>query len=140
MAIPVYNYTWPQGSDLDVSLVYNEGPDGFEIPISLVAHQLRMDICDSVGTRLATLNSHDIGQAGVDVVGASDNEVTLGAAGQISILVPRGLTLTGGTIFTELAAGNNVFYYDVFIRNAAGKQTKILRGQITVEDSFTLWA
>lgn len=138
MSVPTYNYTWGQGEDLTISLVYKAGPDGAEVPVNLTGYSLRMDICDDTG-RLYTFNSADIPDPVVDETGATDNEAVLGTDGSINITVPRALSLPGGAVYDAVEAENNVFSYDIFLRDASNKQKKILRGQITVEASYTLW-
>lgn len=139
MPVPTYNYTWGQGEDLIISLIYKTGPVGLETPVDLTGYSLRMDVADSTG-RLFTFNSDDIDEPAADVVGPADNEATLGADGSINIVVPRSLTLPGGAVYDNIVAENNVFFYDIFLRDTFDKQRKILRGQITVEPSYTLWA
>lgn len=130
----MYNYTWDQGQDGNISIVYSEGTVGSMVSPSLTGYKLRMDICDGDGVKLATINSDDADALTAD-------EVILGTAGQITVTVPRGFTLPGGELYAALVAGNNVFYYDVFLRNGASppRQQKILRGQITVDKSYTIW-
>jgi hypothetical protein len=138
MAIATFNWTWQQGADLVMSFIYKEGPDGAEVPVNLTGYKLRMDIV-SGGVRIFTFNSDDIAEAGVDTVGAADNEAVLGADGSVNITVPRSLTLDGGAVEAVMTGGSTVLQYDVFLRNPAGKQGKILKGVITVEPSYTLW-
>jgi hypothetical protein len=136
------NWTWQEGEDLVMSLVYNEGPLGAETPVDLTGYQLRMDVVKD-GTRVFTFNSDDITpiDAQVDVVGPADNEATLGADGSINIKVPRSLTLPGGAV-AALFVGTDeslLLNYDAFLRATTGLQSKIIRGTITVERSYTLW-
>lgn len=133
MTIATYNWTWQQGEDLLMDFVYKEGPVGAEVPVDLTGYALRMDIVSNK-TLIFTFNSDD------EDTETSD-EVTLGADGNISIVVDRDLTLPGGAVFDLLAAATpvSVFPYDVFLRNPAGRQQKILKGTITVETSYTLW-
>lgn len=142
--VAIANWTWQEGEDLAMSLIYNEGPDGSEQPVDLTGYQLRMDVV-SAGIRVFTFNSDDITppDEAVDVVGPADNEATLGADGSINIKVPRFLTLPGGAVGLLLPAGGAdslLLNYDIFLRNPNGLQSKILRGTITVERSYTLWA
>lgn len=141
----IYNYTWDQGADLVLTMVYKVGPDAASAEaVDLTGYSVRMDIRkDTIdGTRVWTFNSADIaGDVAVDVTGPADNEATLGADGTITINVPRALTLPpSGAVYTQLVAGSNTFAYDVFLRNAANKQSKIMEGTITVVKSATLWA
>lgn len=139
MTVAVYNWTWQQGADLVMSLVYKEGPTGSETPVNLTGYSVRMDLVYA-GARIFTFNSDDIAEAGVDETGATDNEATLGTDGTINIVVPRDITLPTGEVYAIMAlTGNTVINYDIFLRNPAGKQWKILRGTVVVEPSYTLW-
>lgn len=139
--VATHNYTWQQGEDLTLSMLYKQGPVGSEIPVDLTGYSLRMDIVGADGLHRYTFNSDDIPDPTVDEVGELDNEAVLGADGSINITVPRTLTLPGGEIYTDITATtpNLTFQYDVFLRDTAGKQKKILKGTITVEKSVTLW-
>lgn len=141
MAIATYNWIWQEGEDLVMSFIYKEGPSGSEVPIDLTGYQLRMDIVAN-GVRLYTFNSDDIVEVpSVDETGATDNEATLGSDGTINIVVPRSLTLGSGAVASQFQGTNSLsLNYDIFLRNPAGLQTKILRGGITVERSYTKWA
>ena len=60
----------------------------------------------------------------------------------ISITVPRSLTLPDGSVYAKMTAtpAVKVFNYDVFLRNTTtDKQFKVLEGTVTVRDSYTLW-
>lgn len=139
--VATYNWTWEQGADLVMSLVYKEGPDGSEVAKNLTGYSLRMDIV-SEGSLIYAFNSSDLSN-NYDESGAADNEAVLGADGSINITVPRSLTLPGGKVYSLLMAadGESIeLNYDMFLRNQVGKQTKILKGVIEVESSYTLWA
>jgi hypothetical protein len=124
------NFKWPQGEDLEIALIYKEGNS--ETSASAVnlssGYEARMDIVlPSDKSVLVTL----------------DDEISLGtgANGNANVVVwlPRSLTLSGGTIFTNLATTTN-FNYDLFLRNTAtDHQIKILKGQLQIERSNTLW-
>ena len=140
----IHNYTWAQGEDLVLSLVYKSGPRGAEVPVDLTGYSLRMDLALNDGTRIYTFNSDDIADVAPETQGATpdtDLEVTLGTAGEINIVVPRSVTLPGGEAFPFLDAANPVliYNYDIFLRDTLDKQKKILMGQISVEKSVTLW-
>lgn len=124
-----------------MSLIYKEGPTGSEVPVDLTGYSLRMDVVQSgVGTRVFTFNSDDIDDPAADNVGPADNEAVLGSDGTITIVVPRSLTLTGGAVANLFNASDSlVLNYDIFLRNPAGLQSKILRGNVTVERSYTKW-
>lgn len=133
---PTQDYLWPQGADLVIPMIYESGPDGAETPENLVGGSLRMDIVTPDGTSVYTFNTDDADPATAD-------EATLGAAGEITIVVPRSLTLPpSGAVYMHLTANPPVitFNYDIFLRKADGKQEKLLRGAITIERSHTLWA
>ena len=135
------------------------GPDGTSV------YSVRMDIVSDEGVRLYTLNSDTIVDADpaeegdqedavpVDIVTAEGVdrtieplEIYLLNGGIINVVVDRSLTLPGGAIYDLIAEGITLFNYDVFLRTAPvsdptlGRQKKILKGQITVEGSWTLWA
>lgn len=141
--VAIYNWTWQQGDDLVMSLVYKEGPEGATVAKDLTGHQLRMDIVKD-GALIYVFNSNDIG-GNMDAVGNADNEAALNANGElgtIKITVPRSLTLPGGKVHSLLMAedGDEVdLNYDIFLRDTTGKQHKFLKGTITVEASYTLW-
>ena len=144
MSVPTHDYEWEQGADLVIPLVYKTGSPGAETPTDLTAYSLRMDI-SSLGARIYTFNSADITDldgTGPGTTGDTTKEAVLGADGTINIAVPRILTLPGpsGVIYTEMASNRNIFDYDIFLRDAADKQLKILSGKITVNKSVTLWA
>lgn len=126
MAIPTHNFTWQQGEDAVISMVYKVD----SAPVDLSAALLRMDVGPVGGERLYTFNSED-----VVVEGDTDDEAILGADGTINIRIPRGVTLQGGALANSVGS---VLEYDVFLRRG-GKQSKILKGQIVVEASKTLW-
>ena len=140
-----HNYTWAQGEDLEMAMVYRQGPEGAEEPVDLTGYSLRMDIVTLASERRYTFNSADIADVDPVTPGSipdTTKEATLGSDGEISITVPRTLTLPSGELYADIT-GNPpqlTFNYDVFLRNPAGKQRKILKGSIVVEKSYTLWA
>lgn len=103
-----------------------------------------MDIVTPSGERRYTFNSEDIPDVdpGAPVTPDTNKEAVLGADGSINITVPRSLTLPGGVLHADISASTPLltFNYDVFLRNPAGLQKKILKGTITVEKSYTLWS
>jgi len=150
-----YNYTWDQGADLTINLVYKTGASASDAaPVDLSSYAIRMDIRkENVdGVRVWTFNSEDIPNDAeaspddvnrpADATGAGDNEAVLSSNGNIIINVPRSLTLPpSGAVYTQMQAGTFEFYYDVMMRNkTTNKQNKILKGTITVDKSSTLWA
>jgi len=138
------NYAWEQGEDAEVNLIYKEKatPEATALPVDLTGYSVRMDISKaSDGTRVWTFNSSDnAGASPIDEVGSADNEAVLNSSGEISISIPRSLTLPGGAIATAVTAGVLVFKYDLFLRSPSNKQKKLLTGQITINPSTTLWA
>lgn len=143
MATPEHDWVWSQGADLDMSFKYLRGPEGSETAVNLTGYKLRMDIraTDITGTRVYTFNSDDIaGDTTIDLTGVADNEAVLSADGSIHIVVPRALTLPNGAIFAFMQDNISVFVYDIFLRDTAGKQWPILKGNISIEKSITLWA
>lgn len=138
-----FNYTWEQGEDLVLQLVYKEGPVGTPVPVDLTGYSLRMDMrkVNPEGLRVWTFNSDDIpAEPEADEIGEGDNEITLDSDGSIEIVVSRLLTLPGGSIYAELQTGITQFVYDMFLRNPQNRQKKILTGVITVNKSITLWS
>jgi hypothetical protein len=148
MSTPTYNYEWEQGADLELRFLYKEGENvGDATPVDLTGYSLRMDIRAGAvtGSRVWTFNSEDIADADPDTIGNqpdTTHEATLNADGTIVILVPRALTLDGGSIYQAMTGPSpvTVFPYDIFLRNGSGKQAKILSGNITVSASVTRWA
>lgn len=139
------DYTWQQGEDLTISLIYKLGPVGAEVPVDLTSYSLRMDLGGPQGEILTVLNDKTITDADPYTAGNQPDpapfEITLGAAGQISINLSRSLTLPGSKINSYINANpdSTVFPFDIFLRDPAGKNRKILKGNITVEKSVTLW-
>lgn len=142
MSVASCDFTWQQGEDLTIQLIYKEGPQDEEVAVNLIGWQLRMDVVDDNGV-IFTFNSDDIDSNSTDPVvdqpGPDDNEAVLNSDGSINILIPRTLTLPGGVVANRLLVDNNTFNYDIFLRNPAGQQWPILRGKIVVEKSYTLW-
>lgn len=151
--VATHNYTWQQGEDLILSMLYKEGPVGAEVPINLTGYDLRMDIVGPDGLRRYTFNSSEVADVDPETPTLepdSTTEATLGTEGQVTIAIPRALTLPTGELWADITATTPIltFQYDVFLRNVSGtpgtipvgKQKKILKGTITVEKSVTLWA
>jgi hypothetical protein len=141
MAVGTYNYTWEQGSDLPVQIIYKEGDPAVAVDLTAdpPGYAVRMDIRVATvsGALVYTFNSVDIEEIEPDDL---TQEVTLGAAGEINIQVPRSLTLLGGTVYDQILLGQNVFFYDIFLRKVTpDTQIKLLQGTITVNKSATLW-
>jgi hypothetical protein len=138
LAVGTYNYTWEQGDDLPVQIIYNEGET--PTPVDLTTdYAVRMDIrvATVTGALVYTFNSVDI-----EELDPQDTtlEVTLGATGEINIVVPRALTLIGGAVYDQILLNQNVFFYDIFLRKiSTDRQSKILQGTITVNRSATHW-
>jgi hypothetical protein len=149
MAVASKDFTWEQGEDLEIAIIYKTGTsEANATPKDLTGYSVRMDIraTDVSGNRIYTFNSEDV----IDLDGAgpnSDDDVVKeisqpGADGMIRITVPRSLTVQGGPIF-ELMSDTlnpvNIFAYDIFLRDTDDKQAKILAGKIIVNRSVTLW-
>lgn len=139
-----YNTTWHQGEDLLISLIYKSGPEGAEVPVDLTLYSLRMDVAAPSGKVLTVLNDEAISDTDPNTPGAQGDsayEVTLGNAGEIAITLGRALTLPPSAISSYINANPAIknFSYDIFLRDASGKQKKILYGVITVEKSVTKW-
>lgn len=139
-----YDYTWHQGEDFVISLVYKAGAAGSEAEVNLSAYSLRMDIAAPNGNVLTVLNDKTVADADPYTVGNQADtsyEVVLGTAGQISITLARSLTLPGGAFERYISANpaQTSFSYDIFLRDPAGKQTKILYGTLSLNKSVTKW-
>lgn len=145
------NLTWGQGEDLPIALIYKEGTVGAEVVIDLSANfELRMDIVvPATKERVYTFNTEELEDVDPIQVGDQPDSVVegvlssgAGSTPNITISVPRTLTLPGGTVYAKLTAGTpiHVFAYDIFLRNTvSNKQVKILTGTVTIEESNTLW-
>ena len=146
------NFTWPQGEDLDIKLIYKEGPSGSEVVVDLSSgYSLRMDIVvPATKERIYTFNTASIADVDPITPGSQPDStiegvLSSGAAGtpNVTVSVPRLLTLpTTGAIYVEMTGNPSVmvFGYDIFLRHTASdKQVKILSGTITIEESHTLW-
>jgi len=149
----VKQFTWDQGADLLVQLIYKEGPDALNaVPIDLSSnYSVRMDIVvPSSKERIYTFNSETLADVDPLLTGSQPDSVvegvlSSGASGtpNISITVPRSLTLPGGSVYAKYTGSPSVsvFNYDVFLRNkTSDKQAKILQGTITIAESYTLWS
>lgn len=126
------NFKWPQGEDLEIALIYKEG--GSENSASAVSlssgYDARLDVV--LPATKAVLFTADF--PGAIYLGSGANK-----APNIVVTLPRSLTLTGGALFTNFDTTTN-FNYDMFLRNTTtDKQVKILRGQLQIERSNTLW-
>lgn len=138
------NYTWEQGDDLTISLVYKAGPEGATVPVDLTGYKFRMDIVAPSGNTLTVLNDESIADTDPFTAGSQPDtnyEVTMDASGNIVITLSRALTLPGGALYQHITSNpkQNVLSYDMFLRSGANKQTKILEGVITINKSVTIW-
>jgi hypothetical protein len=153
----IHNFTWEQGADLPIKMVYKEGETvATAVPIDLSSnYSVRMDIVlvnsQGIKERLYTFNSEeipDVDEADGDQPDGAPFESTLssGAGGtpNIAIKVPRSITLPpDGKLYLKMIGPNrtNLFQFDIFLRNkTTDTQVKVLEGTITVKESFTLWA
>jgi hypothetical protein len=133
MTIPTYAFVWQQGEDGQINMNYTQN----DVAVDLTGYKLRMDIRSQSDTLLYTFNSSDITEVpSVDNVGAGDNEAVLGSDGTINIVIPRAASLGSGPLAAHL---DEPLSYDVFLRDTANLQRKILRGTITIEPSETRW-
>lgn len=139
-----YDFNWAQGEDKILAFTYKSGPVGEATPVDLGNHKLRMDIVAPNGKVMTVANDETITDADPYTTGDQpDNayEVILGATGEISINLSRGLTLPGGPFHPYISANPAIrtFAYDIFLRDASGHQKKIMQGTITIERSVTHW-
>lgn len=139
-----YDFNWAQGEDKILSMVYKSGPVGASEPVDLGNHKLRMDIVAPDGKVLTVANDELIDDTDPYVTGAqadSSFEVTLTGTGDIKVELSRALTLPGGPFYTYITSNPPIrtFSYDMFLRDAFGKQKKIMQGTITIERSVTHW-
>lgn len=115
--IPSVDYTWQQGADGEINLVYKSGNP--LAPVNLTGYSLRMDINNTTGQ-----------------LNYSVTDAELREDGTILIFVPHTLTLANGMFANSIEQTLN---YDIFLREPNGRQKKILRGTIYYESSQTLW-
>jgi hypothetical protein len=145
-------FVWDQGADLLVQMIYKEGATAeTAVAVDLSSnYAVRMDIVvPSTKERIYTFNSEELADVDPLTTGAQPDSVvegvlSSGASGtpNISITVPRSLTLPGGSVYEKFtgAPSVGVYNYDVFLRNTSSdKQSKILQGTITINESYTLW-
>jgi hypothetical protein len=144
------NFTWDQGADLTIALNYKEGAtvDAATLVDLSSGYSVRMDlVVPSSKQRIYTFNSSNIADVDSIIPGNQADTTTEGVLtsgtdgkGNIQITVPRSLTLPGGSVYDNFTAGVAVYNYDVFLRNiGTDKQVKVLQGNITVSESWTLW-
>lgn len=139
------DYEWEQGDDLTITLTYKAGPAGATVPVDLTTYKFRMDIVAPDGKVLTVLNDEAIVDTDPFTAGnqgdSANFEVTMDAVGGIVITLSRLNTLPGGVLYNYITANpkQSTFSYDMFLRNAANKQTKILEGSITINKSVTMW-
>jgi len=128
------SFKWPQGEDLKIQLVYKEGDSATKAAaVSLGSgYAVRMDlVVPRTTVPLHSINSDTDAEA-----------VLTSGSPNISIHLPRSLTLPGGVLHSKMTATPpvNSFAYELFLRNKiTDTQIKILMGTITVEASTTLW-
>lgn len=137
MTVPSHTYDWEQGTDLVLRFVYREGETpATAIPVNLTGYSLRMDgrAGSIIGDVVWTFSS-------IDDADPTTIEATLGTAGQITITLPRSLTLPGGAVYVKMNGNPSVtvFVSDIILRDLEGKQAKILSATISVKPSATLW-
>jgi len=140
-----WDFTWQQGADLPIELLYKSGPTGAAVPVDLSLYKFRMDIVGPDGRVLSVVNDESITDTDPITAGNQGDttyEATLTSGGNILINLPRAATLPGGVFYKYITANPAVrtFAYDMFLRDTAGLQEKIMAGTITVERSVTYWA
>lgn len=128
-----YDFDWPQGEDLVISLNYKEGDTANKaLVVNLSSgYSARMDLV-LPSTRAVVLTAND------------GDEITLGNGlnkqPNVEIILPRSHTLPGSPMHTAMA-GSMSLGYDLFIRNLTTDiQVKVLHGTIKIKRSNTLWA
>lgn len=142
--VAIQNYSWGQGEDLQISLVYKSGPIGGEVPVDLALYSLRMDIAGPDGKVLTVLNNASITDTDPNTTGDQTDtnyEVTMNEpdTGGILIELSRALTLPGGSFYRYIQTGVEDFQYDIFLRDSVGKQIKLIQGTISISKSITQW-
>lgn len=135
MTAATQNFEWSQGEDLDISVTYKID----DVPVDLTGYVARMDLAP-LGTPTAAASFFSFDSDGVDdPLDGAEDEITLSSEGLITVEIPRSFTLTD-PVSTALESAESVKYkYDLFLRDAGGKQRKILKGEITIDRSITLW-
>lgn len=132
-ALVTKNYTWNQGEDGVMRFTFKRGESqATATPVDLTEWSLRMDIGTQTTPSIYTFNTNDGDPL-------TEDEAVLGSDGSITITVPRSVTLPAGTLGGMLSS-QNVFNYDIFLRDDNDKQFKFASGTVTVEKSVTLWA
>lgn len=122
------NFTWPQGEDMVIELRYREGPDPKNaLPVNLASgYSAKMGIASSTAPTvpLTTLSTE-----------TGEIQLLSGTSGpNIVVRLDRSLTLSGGVLVSPMA-----YVYDLFLRNSAGEQVKIMEGVLNVRRSVTQW-
>lgn len=121
-------FVWPQGEDLRIQLRYKEGSGSAAKAVNLSAgYAARMDLVLPSGGSVLYTASTDNGSLVLGTAGDNPN---------ISIVLPRALTLPGGALENTRAVA-----YDLFLRNTATDiQIRVLEGTISIDRSRTLWS
>lgn len=96
----IHNYTWDQGADLVIALIYKKGPVDSATPVDMTGYSVRMDIVAQSGQRLYTFNSAELDDvSNIETpVPDTNTEFKLGPDGLIRLTVPRSITLPGGRV------------------------------------------
>ena len=140
-----HTYTWNQGTDLVMSLIYKAGPVGSAEPVDLSAYAFRMDIVAPDGNVLIVANDAEIEDVDPFEPNAQPDtsyEVTMNTVGEIQVTLNRSLTLPGGKFYKYISAHTPIrtFSYDMMLRDTSiNFQTKVLEGTIVISPSVTLW-
>lgn len=147
----IQDFTWDQGADLVIALNYKEGATAeTAVLVDLSSgYSVRMDlVVPSTKQRVYTFNSSSITDVDLITPGNQADSIIEGAltsgvggTGNIQITVPRSLTLPGGVVYDQFVGGVTTLNYDIFLRNTGtNKQSKVLSGTITINESWTLWS
>lgn len=131
----VYNYTWAQGEDLKISLIYSQtDANGVNTPVDLSGYSLKMQI---------GLPNNPTPVYTVDSTVSASGTVSMDSSGHINITIPRTVLLSGGDLYDDVSglSGKTNFIYDIFIKSGGSSPTykKVLKGHITIDKSVTLW-
>jgi len=122
------NFTWPQGEDMVVELRYREGPTASKaLPVNLASgYSAQLSIANPAtpSSPIVTLST-----------ATGEIQLLSGVSGpNIVVRLDRSLTLGGGPLASPIS-----YVYDLFLRNSADEQVKILEGVISVKRSVTQW-
>ena len=124
------NFTWPQGEDMVVELRYREGPTQ--------SKALPANLASGYSAQMSIGNPATPSAPPLVTLSTANGSIQLGtgtAGPNIVVRIDRSHTLAGGLLASPIS-----YVYDLFLRNSAGEQVKILEGVINVRRSVTQWA